>query len=209
MDFGEGMMELPNTSDRARLFVAIPPSEPVREALSALTGSASRIRWTPPGQFHLSLRFIGAASPADCERMVDALRQIRVRAFLLGVEGVGCFPAKGEPRVLWAGVGSGHPFLHQLRQQVDDCLLGAGVSFELRPFVPHITLGRTREPAAGTVAAWLKQHRNLVGPVWPVDRFQLMASESSGDGVHHRLVQDYTLAGPDAAAARGPGPERV
>lgn len=203
MHFGGAMQESPKTPDHRRLFVAIPPSTPVREVLSALAGAPGRIRWTPPDQYHLSLRFIGATSPEDCERMVEALRQVRVRPFLLGVEGVGCFPAKGEPRVLWAGVGSGHPLLHQLRQQVDDCLLGSGVSFELRPFVPHITLGRTREPAAGTVTAWLKRHREMVGPVWPVDRFQLMASESSGEGVLHRLVKAYPLAAPEAGPLSG------
>lgn len=184
--------------DRFRLFVAILPSEPVRAALGALAEGVARARWTPPDQLHLSLRFVGDVSADQLQKIGDALDRVRVGSFPLGVEGAGSFPPRGQPNVVWAGVGNGHPLLHQLRQQVDDRLLTTGVPFELRPFAPHFTLGRTRESSPDAVRQWMKRHRDFIGPTWRVDDFQLMASTLTPDGALHRIIKTFPLSPPIA-----------
>ena len=187
------------TSPSLRLFVALQPSEPARAALSKLADEIARVQWTPREQLHLTLRFVGTVSPTQTQKIEQALARVRVRPFLLDLEGVGGFPPRGHPTVLWAAVRS-HPFLHQLRQQVDDLLLTTGVPFELKPFVPHFTLGRCREAPPG-VAHWLKRHRDFVGPAWPVDAFYLMSSELLSAGAVHRVVQKFPLAATPAGEA--------
>ncbi|MDF3057999.1 MAG: 2-5 ligase [Rariglobus sp.] len=176
-----------------RLFVAIQPTEPVRTALTGLIGDIARARWTPPPQLHLTLRFIGEVSNEARQRIEEALDHVRVQPFFLGAEGTGRFPPRGHPSVVWAGV-TGHPHLHQLRQQVDDGLLATGVPFELRPFVPHFTLARTGEASAGAVEHWLKQHRDFIGPAWRVNAFHLMASDLTPEGAGHRVLKTIALA---------------
>jgi len=181
------------TAPLQRLFVAIQPTEPVRATLIALTGDIARARWTPPQHLHLTLRFIGDVSDETRQRIEAALNLVRVQPFFLAVEGTGRFPPRGHPSVAWVGV-AGHPHLHQLRQQVDDGLLAAGVSFELRPFVPHFTLARTGEASTGAVEQWVKQHRDFAGPAWRVDAFHLMISDLTPDGAEHRVLKTFALA---------------
>ena len=181
------------TAARHRLFVAILPSTPVRAALAGLAEGLAHARWTSPDQFHLSLRFIGDVTDDQLHAVTEALTEVRVAPFPLGVEGTGRLPPRGQPNIVWAGVGRGHPLLHQLRQQVDDRLLTTGVPFELRPFVPHFTLGRTREASPATVAQWLKRHRDFVGPVWRVEDFHLMASLLTPSGALHRILRTLPL----------------
>ena len=105
-----------------RLFVALQPTEPARESLASLADDIPDIRWVPRGQLHLTLRFIGEVSADDTDKIAGALARVRVQPFFLELTGTGGFPARGPASVLWAGVGRGHPLLHQLRQQVDDQL---------------------------------------------------------------------------------------
>ncbi len=183
-------MSLENTR---RVFVALLPSAPAREAIAALSERMPRARWTPPGQTHLTLRFIGSVSEEELHKIRETLAKVRVAPFFLGVEGVGRFPPRGAPRVIWTGVGSGHPFLHRLRQQVDDRLLGAGVRFELTPFVPHFSVARVGAAPPVQVEHWLKRHRDFAGPVWRVDSFHLMASAPAADGAEYGEIAAFAL----------------
>jgi len=187
-------------SPSLRLFVALEPSGPVRAALADLSSELPPAHWTPPEQIHLTLRFIGEVAEERAEAIESALEQVRVRSFLLEPEGVGGFPPRGHPQVLWAGVKS-HPFLHQLRQQVDDFLLTVQPELELKPFVPHLTLARCREAPPVAVAHWLKRHRHFIAPVWPVGAFHLMSSELGPTGAAHQVRKKYPLLAAMAGGA--------
>jgi 2'-5' RNA ligase len=177
----------------ARLFVALLPTAPAQEALTGLMQGLEGVHWTPPPQLHLTLRFIGAVADPAREQIEMALARVKVRRFLLDMEGVRGFPARATPTILWAGVGRGHPLLHQLRQQVDDQLLTTPTPIALRPFEPHLTLARVREGPPVAVAHWLKRHRDFAGPTWPVDAFHLMASEPRPGGAVYRSLRQYEL----------------
>ena len=180
-----------------RLFLALPLPDPIRAVAAGLQQPPSaELRWTPPAQLHLTLRFLGDTPDEKIEPLIARLAAIRVEAFLLTLEGVGAFPPKSAPRVLWLGIGSGHPRLHQLRQRVDDALLASGLDVDLRHFHPHITLARCADtPAATTVAAhWLKAHRDFAGPSFRAESFELCASELRPAGAIHRTVAAFALA---------------
>jgi 2'-5' RNA ligase len=181
------------SAERHRLFVALLASEPARSELAALAEGLARARWTPPEQLHLTLRFIGDVSEADLRRVREALAAVRVAPFPLGVEGVGRFPPRGQPGVVWAGAGTVHPFLLRLRQQVDDRLLASGVPFELTPFVPHFTIGRVRESSPAAVEQWLRRHRDFAGPIWRAEAFHLMAGTPGPAGAAHRILETFPL----------------
>ena len=106
-----------------RLFIAIPLPASVREQLFALYEPMRSVAWTRPEQLHLTLRFLGDVEAEWGEKLESALSRAQVEPFLLPVAGLGAFPPRGTARVLWVGVGHGHPRLHQLRQQIDDALM--------------------------------------------------------------------------------------
>src|SRR4051812_17649388 len=110
-----------------RTFIAITLPAPVRDALATLPEPLPGIQWTRPEQLHLTLRFLGEVTPVQEDTMMERLAAVKVASFILPVEGVGAFPPNRPPRVIWVGVGPGHPRLFQLRQRLDDALLGYGI----------------------------------------------------------------------------------
>ncbi len=179
-----------------RLFLALPLPEPIQIVLSRLAAEAlPGARWTPQHQLHVTLRFIGDVDDTRLSSIVERLSTIQVEPFILPIEGVGAFPAKGAPpRVLWAGLGQGHPRLHQLRQQIDDALLNLGLDFDVRTFHPHVTLARCTPDAAPAVAKWLRTNAAFEGPSFRVDAFDLVSSELRPAGPLHHVIEHIPIA---------------
>ncbi len=178
-----------------RLFVAIPLPDALRGELAALYERLPGVAWTRPEQLHLTLRFLGDVETALGASAERALERVRVEPFILPVGGTGAFPPRGVPRVLWAGVGAGHPRLHQLRQQIDDALLAAGLALDVRIFHPHATLARVRaEAAPGAVSQFLRRHRAFEAAPFRVEQFRLYASELRPAGAIHTVKREYPLA---------------
>lgn len=181
------------TMPTERLFIALTPPEAVRETLAHLAEPLPDVNWTRPEQLHVTLRFLGDIPAEQIEPMIDRLRQVQVAPFILPVEGVGTFPPNRPPRVIWVGVGSGHPRLFQLRQRVDDAVLASGVPLDVRTFHPHVTLARATEGAAKSVAHWLHMHREFAAPPFRVEAFELYSSELRPSGAVHTLKARFPL----------------
>jgi 2'-5' RNA ligase len=177
----------------ARMFIALTLPAPVREALAELAEPIPGVQWTRPEQLHLTLRFIGDVPSAQREIMLERLAAVKVASFILPVEGVGAFPPNRPPRIIWAGVGQGHPRLFQLRQRVDDALLGYGLPLDVRTFHPHATLGRCTEDSAAAATAWLRAHRDFAAPPFRAESFELYTSELRPTGAVHTLVRSFPL----------------
>jgi 2'-5' RNA ligase len=176
-----------------RLFIALTLPEPVRQVLAATAEPIPGVAWTRLEQIHVTLRFLGDVATEDETQLIDRLAAVRVEPFVLPVEGVGAFPPHAPPRVIWAGVGRGHPRLFQLRQRLDDTVVGLGLPVEVRTFHPHATLARCAERSAAGVAGWLRRHAGLVAPPFRVEAFDLYASELRPEGAVHTLVQRFPL----------------
>ncbi|ACB75309.1 RNA 2',3'-cyclic phosphodiesterase [Opitutus terrae] len=179
--------------DTQRLFIAVPLPPAVRDLVASLTVPLREVRWTRDEQLHLTLRFLGDTPVEQIDPLCARLAAIQVEPFLLPVERVGAFPPKASPRVIWVGVGSGHPRLHQLRQKIDDAVLACGLDADLRTFHPHITLGRCQDGARNGVQQWLRHHADFAGPSFRVDAFELYASELHSAGAIHHLRQRFPL----------------
>src|SRR5688572_17178025 len=96
-----------------RLFVALTLPSAVRDSLAALVQPLPGVAWTNTDQMHVTLRFLGDVPVETIEPMIARLMRVQVAPFILPVEGIGTFPPNRPPRVLWIGVGSGHPRLFQ------------------------------------------------------------------------------------------------
>jgi 2'-5' RNA ligase len=135
-----------------RAFVALPLDaealERVTETIGALRPRIAGIRWVRPEGLHLTLRFLGPSSPRALERMEPALRAAAAAcpATVARLSGLGVFPERGSPRVLWLGVALEAQVLH-LQQACERAVIDAGFAAEGRAFRPHLTLGRWRDRA--------------------------------------------------------------
>jgi len=178
-----------------RLFIAIEIPEAHRTLLGDVEEPVKGVRWMPPSQFHLTLRFLGDTCRDHQKAIIRRFRAISVESFILPLEEIGVFPGRGRPRNIWAGVGRGHPRLYQLRQQIDDALLAAGTEIDLRIFSAHITLGSCARANPGAVVSFLRKHRDFRGPPFRVDRFNLYSSRLTPSGAIHSVEESFPLRG--------------
>ena len=177
-----------------RLFVAIDMPEEVAADLEARCHGLQGARWTRPGQFHLTLRFLGDVDPGGTAALHDALRQVRVEPFELALQGLGVFPPGGVPRVLWAGTGR-EPTLLALAEAVERAVRNAGLPAENRKFQAHVTLGRLKGVAGARLREYLERHAGLETAPFPVTSFRLYSSRLTPKGAVHTVEREYGLHG--------------
>ncbi len=178
----------------SRLFVAIELPDYIKEALLKLSETRRKgFHWVPPERLHLTLRFIGDFPGQFQPEIETALEDLSVEPFFLPVQGVGKFPPKGQPHAVWAGLGSGHPHLFQLKKKIEDALFNIGIQPEKRIYHPHITLARVNHAAPETVRQFLKEFSGFEAPPFRVERFALFRSGILNEHRVHTLQQVWEL----------------
>jgi 2'-5' RNA ligase len=143
---------VPEPDQSIRAFLALEIGSTMRERLAELQESLAQrvrgVRWVRPEGIHLTLRFLGQGSAAALDRLKRPLADA-AQACPAGdawMRGLGVFPERGAPRVLWIGLGLPEPAL-LLQAACERAALEAGFPREDRPFKPHLTLGRWRDRA--------------------------------------------------------------
>ena len=168
-----------------RLFVSLELPESIAELLVRLNPHIPGVRWLAADQVHLTLAFLGSVAPEAEEKLCARLRAIQFISFFLPLHGIGRFPARDRPKVLWIGVGRGHPHLFQLHKRVTDAALAAGIEADLRPWRPHITLARCEKDSAESIRPFLHERADFDAGLAPIDSFQLKSSLLTPSGSIH------------------------
>jgi RNA 2',3'-cyclic 3'-phosphodiesterase len=179
-----------------RTFVAVPLAAPVRAALGELAARVRaeglRGRWVPPDNIHLTLAFLGATEPAAVPRIGAAIAEavLGQKPFDLVPAGLGIFPGRRRPRVLWVGLQGDVEALAALTAAVGGALAPLGIAPPRRDTMGHLTLARARavfDPDA--LAAVFQRHRGFTGPPFHVDRIILYRSQlGTGPARYHSLA---------------------
>ncbi|MBI4277103.1 MAG: RNA 2',3'-cyclic phosphodiesterase [Armatimonadetes bacterium] len=124
----------------------------LREAVALvrerMPGTGGALRWVSSENLHFTLRFLGEITPAQVDRARIATREAAggVTPFTISLAGVGAFPDPSRPRIIWIGVREGQEPLRALADRVEERLRRHRFSKEDRPFAPHLTVARVREP---------------------------------------------------------------
>jgi RNA 2',3'-cyclic 3'-phosphodiesterase len=175
-----------------RLFVAIDIGEStraqlrvVRDALTRqLTAAprAPRVTWVADDAAHVTLRFIGEVPDATADRVRAALLPSLAHApYDLVFSGVGTFPNRRRPRVVWIGTVLGQEETARLAavvQQRLEPILGNSAE---RAFRAHLTVARVKEPVPFD---WDGALSNVTvgGTVSRIDHVTLYQSKTSPKG---------------------------
>ena len=186
-----------NFTETWRTFIALPLPADWQCALAAVIGQLSQaapegmrrgMRWTAPGNIHLTLRFLGDTDPAAVPEIMARLRQARPGSAApeLSLCGLGTFPAGREARVIWAGLAGDLERLAELRRAAESVAVSLGWPAERRPFRPHLTLGRRRDGASDgarrAVARALAAAKIPPASVWRPDVVRLYRSVLTAQG---------------------------
>jgi 2'-5' RNA ligase len=175
-----------------RFFVAIDLPAEVRTAAAAVPErfpNIPELTWTPVGQHHLTLRFLGETDEITAATIRGGLEKVSFAPFRVVTAGVGFFPSAREPHIFWLGLNHDERIL-VFKAQIDQVLAARGFPRENRRFTPHITLARVHNEL---LPETIEQMRNvhIAGHGFDVDRFHLYASELTPDGAIHSIEQTY------------------
>ncbi len=190
-----------------RAFIAACLPQDVREELRQLQRQLEErvrlrpnpIRWTPPDQIHLTLRFLGNIQANEVESLAAALRQATtgIGPIPLSVRTLGAFPSWRRPSVIWVGLhGELEPLL-DLQARVERHSAPHGTHSETRAFHPHLTLGRVRPqaPGAGRIGEALSEAAVHFG-AWQWEEIALIRSQLTPRGSVYTALANFKLLSP-------------
>ena len=187
-----------------RLFVAVEIDPRVTQALTDFSATlrrkakalapAARIGWVSPEQLHVTSRFIGEVNDEKAAAIAGALLQeLAVEPFDLVMQGAGAFPERGAPRVLWAGIAAGREGLVAVEAEISARLAACGLEREDRPYRPHVTLARVREPAGLRSAALFETLADRRFGTSRVEAITLFHSRTSPKGAVYTALHQTPL----------------
>ena len=189
---GDSLPDINMTLLRTFIAVEIP-----REIQSAIyqstvnlrqTINRSYIRWVPPQNIHITLKFLGDVSPANLELLKQMLKAetAQVDPFSIQVGTLGVFPGLRHPRVIWIGIDA-PPALESLQRGIETATTRLGYEAENRPYSPHLTIARFNQristaelPQVRTILE--KTSIGILGKV-DIDAVHLFKSDLKPSGV--------------------------
>ena len=171
-------------AEPVRLFFALWPDSALQAKLAAWAGQAAgRGRAMRQENIHLTLAFLGATDAALVPHLIALAANVRFDPIRLRLDRVGYWK---HNRIIWCGAAQDPPALaglvSELRAHLDD----AGVRYDRKAFVSHLTLVRN---AAGLDAApaW-------VPLAWKADDFALVESVRVDGRVNYQVLQRFPAA---------------
>jgi len=182
-----------------RLFVSVELPDGIKQSLGRICDDVPGARWLEADEMHLTVRFIGEVDGVVFDDVVHALDDVRLPPFELALRGVGHFPPRGEPRVLWAGLERSAE-LKTLHDKVESAVVRAGVEPERRKFSPHVTLARLKGTPERAVGGFIALNGLYRSEPFAVDEFHLYSSRLSAKRAVHRAEASYALDGRQAAS---------
>lgn len=188
--------------EHLRIFAAINVSVPsvrkiaeLQRKLRSGQSPALKMRWVPPANLHLTMKYYGNLAPEQVEAVADAARKAArgVAPFEIVARGLGVFPKPEKPRVLWVGLTEGLEPLTALAGRLEDASEALGFERDSRPFQGHLTLGRIRQGTEG-IDAWLAEHADVDCLASTIDEIVIYESRLHRTGAeyvsHYRVPLD-------------------
>ncbi len=142
------------TEEAKRLFVGVRVSVQTANALAQCAEQLARrakdanvdVKWVPPTNYHLTLKFLGHARTELVPALVDkiAAALVGTAPYKFRTTRLGGFPSLEATAVVWAGIDD-RGETQQLAARIETACSELGFAPEPRGFKAHVTLGRVRE----------------------------------------------------------------
>jgi RNA 2',3'-cyclic 3'-phosphodiesterase len=186
-----------------RCFVALELPAGLRESVAAFFSREGRgiagVRWLDGARLHLTLKFLGdvASERLPAVRAAVASAVSGRGPFTLELCGAGAFPSAERPRVVWVGAGAGAAEAAGLSASLEASLEPLGFARELRPFAPHLTVGRVKGPLRDRAALprLLASVRDRVWGEAVIPAVHLLRSELFPAGPNYSILATNQLPG--------------
>ena len=189
---------------RLRAFLAVPSDpdwvESARELVARIRPLLPEASWTRPTSWHLTVKFLGEISADAVKAFAERLapRISERSAGELAAAGPVVFPPRGAARVLGVGFGPSDGFaeIRILAADAEGVARRVGAEREDRPFRPHVTFARLRQPwPRAAVATYESEVGGWAFPLWPVRGCVLYSSRLAPAGAVHTPLVEWAFAG--------------
>jgi 2'-5' RNA ligase len=193
-----------------RTFIALELNEALQRFLGEIISQVSQelpdLRWVDPNGIHLTLAFLAELSDEQLVKAIHAAEEAAHKAtpFEYRLKGLGIFGSPQQPRVIWMGVEDlpsgkvqGSPLQH-LHRVLSKGLELRGFEVEKRPFSPHLTLARLKQPLSPDSQQRLQRllHSRLAASssaVYQVNYLCVMKSELSRAGAKYTCLKECSF----------------
>ena len=157
-----------------RLFIAIQLTEEMKDSIrdvqEQFREQGVKGNYTPSENMHMTLAFIGEYN--DPDKVLEALGAVDFEPFTITMNYVGHFDD-----LWWTGIAESKE-LSNLAKQVRHELANAGIPFDRKRFVPHMTI--LRKPV---YTATMNLKTNILTTEMKVDHISLMLSTRGKNGM--------------------------
>ncbi len=182
-----------------RCFISINLEESLKmeidKAIEILRSGNPDVRWVPVGNMHMTLKFLGNTEEETASSLDEKLSRLAARheSFRLNLRGIGLFPDKRRPRVVWIDIPDSED-LKELQRDVEEAALSAGFEREDRPFSPHLTIGRVRSSRGmNSLLAAIETLKDKDFGNIEVNAVSLMKSDLRPAGAQYTTLAEFRL----------------
>ncbi|VEN72663.1 putative RNA 2',3'-cyclic phosphodiesterase [Candidatus Desulfarcum epimagneticum] len=158
------------------------------------------IKWTRPGNIHITLKFLGDITDDQQALVRTALSQAvrKAASFSLSARGLGFFPGVRTPRIIWTAFEGDARELIGFQGIMEKGLKEKGLTFSgagQKPFKPHATLGRIKaKMPIRDAAALLEEGRSFQTPSFTCSDVVLFQSDLKKTGPVYTPLHIWRLA---------------
>ncbi len=157
----------------------------------------AKASWSRDSNLHLTLKFLGdipRASVADVS--AAASRALAgTSSFSIRLEHTGVFPKPAQARVLWIGLNDFSGKLGELQARLENEIANVGFEKDSRPFHPHLTIARTRQPQSARTLASTHLQLEFAPVEILVSELLVIRSVLSSAGSKYMVVSRHELFG--------------
>jgi 2'-5' RNA ligase len=136
-----------------RVFAALPLPDQAVEKLGKLAAELKArypdLKAVKPHGMHITMVFFGELNPEQILAVMRAMDspELKLASIQAVMGGVGQFPPKGQPRVIYCPIQKGAPeigYLYRVYYRLVSGVEGLSLEGERGDFTPHVTLARNR-----------------------------------------------------------------
>jgi len=186
-----------------RSFLAFELPLEIKEIVNRVSGEVRKssldVKWVKPDNIHLTVVFLGNIHRDDINALGDEVQKVCLDygPFNISLKGMGSFPNRRNPRVLWLGLDGDLDRMSHFRDALQKGLNPFGIKEEKRKFNPHLTLGRFRKNSKRTyhLDKLILKYEDLDSPVCPLNELVLFKSELKPRGAEYTKLKAWPLTG--------------
>jgi 2'-5' RNA ligase len=184
-----------------RLFIALPLPGNVEgklgEISKLLKHQGGKVRWVPPENIHMTVRFLGDTDEATVPKLTQLIDRVAAEfgPAEVTINRLGGFPNLRRPRVIWAGLAESEDVerLGKMARQIELAVRQLRFEKDSKGFKPHLTLGRVKDPRdLRALTSYMEEYRFEPISIH-IDRLVLFKSTLTPQGAVYERLHEAVL----------------